>query len=76
MMQSCRLQSSINQRSLISTGLIIKALQQFNDLTFDRISGSHERESNKPVGDMDLRDSIAVLRLDLYKYRDYPYLEK
>ena len=24
---------------------------------------------------MDLREFIAVLRLDLYKYRDYRYLE-
>ena len=31
---------------------------------------------NKPVGDMYLRDLVAVLRLELYKYLDYPYLEK
>ena len=33
-------------------------------------------EANKPVGDMDLREFIAVLRLELYKYRGYPYSEK
>ena len=30
---------------------------------------------DKPVGDIDLREFIAVLRLDLYKYRGYHYLD-
>ena len=30
-----------------------------------------EEIENKPVGDMDLREFISVLRLDLYKYGHY-----
>ena len=39
-------------------------------------SGVTEHLNNKPVGDIDLREFIAVLRLDLYKYRDYPTGQK
>ena len=73
----CRISSHLFHKNARIDHLVLIARNKNEIIKIGYTFSTLTTFKNKPVGDMDLREFIAVLRLDLYyKYRDYSYLEK